>query len=68
MCNVLEDGDDERLCRYLTEAPEAKRCHPTPDHILPIFVAAGAGKGSQCSVIDDSYIYGVFSMASMLWQ
>jgi aromatic ring-opening dioxygenase catalytic subunit (LigB family) len=44
---TLETGDigkrDERLAHWL-DNPDARACHfPTPEHFLPIMVAAGAG-------------------------
>lgn len=43
MHGALRDGDAARLVRWREEAPAALRAHPTPEHLLPLFVAAGAG-------------------------
>jgi 4,5-DOPA dioxygenase extradiol len=38
-----QDGDWERLTDYRAQAPHAVLMHPTDEHLLPWFVAAGAG-------------------------
>jgi 4,5-DOPA dioxygenase extradiol len=42
MADVLAAGDEARLLRWREEAPGAARAHPTPEHLLPLFVAWGA--------------------------
>lgn len=42
MVKALESGDEKHLAYWLTEAPWAKRAHPTPEHLLPLFVAFAA--------------------------
>ena len=41
----LAAGDHEALFDYRKRAPAALRAHPTDEHLLPLFVALGAGKG-----------------------
>ena len=36
-------GDDAALLDYRARAPQAARNHPSEEHLLPLFVAAGAG-------------------------
>lgn len=56
------------LFNYLEEAPFALKNHPSQDHILPLFTALGAANDDEPThIIDDSYIYGHFSMASFIW-
>lgn len=38
----IADGDIESLLAWETEAPHAKKNHPTPEHFLPLFIALGA--------------------------
>lgn len=38
----VEGGDTAALFDYRHQAPEARRAHPTEDHLLPLFVALGA--------------------------
>ena len=39
----LAAGDVEALLDYRRRAPEAARAHPSEEHLLPLFVALGAG-------------------------
>jgi 4,5-DOPA dioxygenase extradiol len=58
-------GDMASLVNYRQMAPSAERNHPTPEHLLPLFVALGAaGKTPKAVQIHSSYTYGVFSMAA----
>ena len=40
---AVESGDQEKLLAYRAEAPSAARHHPTEEHLLPLYVALGAG-------------------------
>lgn len=61
----ISEGNQEALIHYRQRAPYAKENHPTDEHLMPLFVAMGAGganaKGKQ---LHSSYTYGVFSMAA----
>ena len=39
----LEAGDVDALLAWHERAPHARFNHPTPEHLLPLFVALGAG-------------------------
>lgn len=41
--DALMDGAIGRLLSFRDEAPEAQRNHPTDEHIMPLFIAMGAG-------------------------
>ena len=43
LADRIADGDLDDLLRWREHAPHAHQCHPTPEHLLPLFVAAGAG-------------------------
>ena len=45
----------------MATAPEAARNHPTDEHLLPLFVAMGAG-GAQGVRLHHSYTYDVLAM------
>lgn len=48
MHKALAYNDHDALANWLQEAPQARRAHPTPEHLLPLFVAyAAAGKNPQ---------------------
>ena len=44
---ALIEGRSCDLVTYRTRAPEAARNHPTDEHLLPLFVAMGAGMGGD---------------------
>jgi 4,5-DOPA dioxygenase extradiol len=58
---AIRDGDRERLLAAMRDAPEAARNHPTDEHLLPLFVAAGAG-GSVGRRLHHSWTYDVLAM------
>jgi 4,5-DOPA dioxygenase extradiol len=43
MARALEEGRIDDLIAYRARAPQARRNHPTEEHLLPLFVALGAG-------------------------
>jgi len=42
VANVLADAEMEDLLLWRTKGPNARRAHPTPEHLDPLFVVAGA--------------------------
>lgn len=57
----VEAGDHEALLDYRAQAPDAARAHPTEDHLMPFYVALGAGGKGQA--LHRSFSYGNLSMA-----
>ena len=57
----LQSGDTEGVLQAIDQAPHGRDNHPTMDHILPLFVAMGAG-GSATRRIHNSTTYGVLAM------
>lgn len=56
-------GDDDALLDYRGAAPEATRNHPTDEHLLPLFVALGAGpRGRPGRRLFAGYTHGVLAM------
>lgn len=43
MASKVEAGAIDELADYRRLAPQAERAHPTEDHVVPFFVALGAG-------------------------
>jgi len=43
MADKTAQGADDELADYRKRAPNAERAHPTEDHLVPFFVALGAG-------------------------
>jgi len=58
----IEAGDHEALLDYRAQAPDAARAHPTEDHLMPLYVALGAG-GGKGRALHRSFSYGNLSMA-----
>ncbi len=42
VANLLSDAEIDELFAWRTRAPDARRAHPTPEHLDPLFVVAGA--------------------------
>ena len=59
---AVEEGAREDLLHYRRRAPHAAYAHPTEEHILPLFTAAGAG-GGRGRKVHDSFEFGSLSMA-----
>ena len=57
----LETGDTDGVLHAVEKAPHGRDNHPTMDHILPLFVAMGAG-GSAARRIHHSTTYGALMM------
>lgn len=57
----LEMRDDVSLADYRRIAPSAVRAHPSEDHILPLFVAYGAG-GEKTEQLHESTTFGTLRM------
>jgi 4,5-DOPA dioxygenase extradiol len=56
-------GDRERLLGAMRDAPEAARNHPTDEHLLPLFLAFGAGgEDATGRRLHHSYTYDVLAM------
>ena len=60
-------GERERVLRALEIAPHARRAHPTPEHFLPLLIAAGAGPDGGAEVLEGGMTYGVLAMDSFVF-
>jgi len=59
----LEAGDQAALLDYRRAAPHAAQNHPTDEHLLPLFVAMGAGgPDARASRLHASVEHGVLAM------
>ncbi|MBR9970725.1 DODA-type extradiol aromatic ring-opening family dioxygenase [Magnetospirillum sulfuroxidans] len=63
---VIGTGRVADLVDYRAQAPHAIDNHPTDEHLLPLFVAAGAGEGAG-TVLHRSVEHGVIAMDSYGW-
>jgi 4,5-DOPA dioxygenase extradiol len=57
----LTESRRDDLLAYRTKAPYAAQEHPTEEHLLPLFVAMGAG-GPTPRRIHQSASYGILRM------
>lgn len=55
-------NDTDALVHYRTEAPNAVRNHPTDEHLLPLYIALGAGGGGKPERILHSDQYGALAL------
>lgn len=63
--NTLERHDFSELTAFETRGPEAKLAHPTAEHLLPLLVAAGAGRtGEAVERLHHSFSYGSIGMSA----
>lgn len=58
----IDTGDRDALLAYRSAAPFAEKNHPTEDHILPLFVALGAGGEESGRHVHTSHEYGILMM------
>jgi 4,5-DOPA dioxygenase extradiol len=62
MSAAIEDGRVDDLLAYRERAPQASRNHPTEEHLLPLFVALGAGLGGRVEHLHKSTTHGILRM------
>ncbi len=61
----LEAGDEAALADYRARAPHARQSHPRDEHLIPVFLAYGAGgKGAKGTRIHSSFTMGALSMSA----
>ncbi len=61
MSAALREGRIDDLLNYRARAPEAAHNHPTEEHLLPLYVAMGAGAG-HTEHMHQSTTYGILRM------
>jgi 4,5-DOPA dioxygenase extradiol len=67
MCDAVTEGRAEDLLHYEQLAPHARRNHPTPEHLLPLYAPLGAAGGKPGEVLNRIFEYESLSMAAFLW-
>jgi 4,5-DOPA dioxygenase extradiol len=60
-------GDEEALVTYREDRPDGRLAHPRDEHLLPLFVALGAGGGVAGRPLHRSFAHGSLSMAAFTW-
>lgn len=67
--DALRGADHARLARWLEQAPHALRAHPSPEHFLPLMIAAGAaGTAAAVEHIEAGVDSGVLAMDAYTFQ
>ncbi|NJN85860.1 MAG: dioxygenase [Leptolyngbyaceae cyanobacterium SL_7_1] len=65
LAEAIEQKHWDALMQYRQLAPYAQENHPTEEHLLPLFVALGAGGTNPEGIpLHRGYTYGVLSMAA----
>jgi 4,5-DOPA dioxygenase extradiol len=66
--DAVVQGDSARLRQALSQAPHARRAHPTSEHFWPLLVAAGAAAAAlPATVIEGGITHGVLAMDAFLF-
>lgn len=66
---AVRTHDRDALVNYLQSAPQARRAHPTPEHYLPLLIAAGAAAPhAEVQVLDGGVTHGVLSMDAYVFK
>ena len=65
----VEEADMEALLDYRARAPEAVRNHPTDEHLMPFYVALGAGMSAadafpEHRLLHTATTYGALAMTA----
>ncbi|MHB8190075.1 MAG: dioxygenase family protein [Ferrimicrobium sp.] len=56
---VLSEGAYDRLINFAHDAPGAALAHPRTEHLVPLFVALGAGEGEPVDFPIEGFWYGL---------
>jgi 4,5-DOPA dioxygenase extradiol len=65
----LAAGDLDALLDWASLAPNPRRAHPTPEHLLPLFVALGAaGPEPGVDTLHASHEYGSLALDAFAFE
>ena len=67
VADKIEQNDMDALIHYRTKAPSGIRAHPSEDHLMPLFVALGAGAGKPVRYQPEN-TFGILAMDIYAWQ
>lgn len=56
---LTDDAEREKQLTHWENAPEARSCHPRSEHLVPLFVAAGAAHDAQAKCDFKGQVLGV---------
>jgi 4,5-DOPA dioxygenase extradiol len=67
LADRIAAGDEAALLSYRQHRPDGRQAHPRDEHLLPLFVALGAGGGAAGRPLHRSFAHGSLSMAAFAW-
>lgn len=65
--DAIAQGDVESLLNYRSMVPQALRAHTSEEHLMPLYVALGAGQGRVRRVQPET-TYGILAMDMYVWE
>ncbi len=69
MVGSLARADEAALVDWRRQAPYGERAHPTPEHLMPLFVAYGAGGAHPAAEsLHESVTYGILAMDAFAFR
>lgn len=68
LADAVEQGRQDDLVDYVRRAPHGADNHPSDEHLLPLFVALGAGGGGAGQVLHRSFDAGILAMDAFAWN
>jgi 4,5-DOPA dioxygenase extradiol len=69
LSDAVSQADEAALLNYRDVAPNARRNHPSEEHLLPLYVALGAATpGSAGRHLHHSFNAGVLAMDAYAWE
>jgi 4,5-DOPA dioxygenase extradiol len=69
LATKVDESDHEALLGAMQDAPGALRNHPIGEHLLPFFVALGAGGADGTGArLHHSFTYDVLAMDAYAWS
>ncbi|WP_299376364.1 class III extradiol ring-cleavage dioxygenase [uncultured Kiloniella sp.] len=67
--NTLHNSEWTALCNYMTATSNGRVAHPTPEHFLPLLIAAGSGgENTVAHRLHNSFSYGSISMDAWMFN
>lgn len=67
LVTCVDQQNNSEILNYATLGPHASRVHPTPEHLLPLFVALGAASDQRGRLLHDDLVYSVLSLSCFGW-
>lgn len=68
LCDSIVEGRTDDLIAWETHAPQARRNHPTPEHLLPLFAPLGAAADPRGRIVHRGFEFGSLSMDAFAWD